>query len=130
MDTRTVDTILESLKKKVENKEIVHPSWWIEAAEFMNILLGEEQDALFLKQQEIAKHKKQILLGQAKRNVSEVNLMIEATDEYREMRQLEAKIKRVQEQIKIAKVHARMAQDELNWFPRCPDSSVLWLSKN
>ena len=114
MEKRTVYTIIDSLKEIVEKKEVVHPTWWIEAAEMLNLLLGDEQSKLFVLQQQIAQSRKGILEGQIKRNVSEANLVVEASDEFREMRILEAKIKRVQEQIKIAKVHARLASDELH----------------
>ena len=113
-EKRTVDTIIAGLKETVEKKEIVHPSWWIEAAEMLNLLLGEDQDRLFGLQQEIAQQRYEILKSQTKRNVSEVNLIVESTDKFKEMRILEAKIKRIQEQIKIAKVHARLASDELS----------------
>ena|SRR3990167_896880 len=110
---RTVDSVIAELKKKVEDREVVHPSWWLEAAEFLNILLGDEQDNLFRLQQNIAQERKELLGHQVKRNVSECNLIVEASDQYREMRMLDAKINRVKEQIKIAKVHARLAGDEL-----------------
>ena len=114
MDKRTVDSIIESLKEKVVNKQVLHPSWWIEAAEMLNLLLGDEQDKLFEIQQQIAIERSTILANQTKRNVSEANLLVEASDQFKEMRKLEAKIKRVQEQIKIAKIHARMTQEELH----------------
>ena len=78
------------------------------------MLLGDDQDKLFGLQQEIAQQRYEILKSQTKRNVSEVNLIVESTDKFKEMRILEAKIRRIQEQIKIAKVHGRMASDELN----------------
>src|SRR3990167_3170274 len=113
-EKRTIDTIIASLRETVEKKEVVHPSWWIEAAEMLNLLLGDDQDKLFGLQQEIAQQRYEILKSQTKRNVSEVNLIVESTDKFKEMRILEAKIKRIQEQIKIAKVHARLASDELS----------------
>lgn len=114
MDKRTIDTILSELRLKVENKEVVYPSWWVEAAEMLNLLLGDEQDELFKLQQIIAQNRYEILKNQQKRNVSEANLIVESTEEFRKMRTLEAKIRRIQEQIKIAKVHGRLASDELS----------------
>lgn len=111
---RTIDTILNDLKSNVEKREVVHPSWWVESAEMLNLLLADDQDKLFGLQQEIAKERYEILKSQTKRNVSEANLIVETTDKFREMRTLEAKIRRVQEQIKIAKIHGRLASDELH----------------
>lgn len=113
MEKRTVDTIISSLREKVENREVVYPSWWIEAAEMLNLLLEDEQNALFDLEQKIAQKRASILESQTKRNVSEAKLIVEASDDFKNMRKLEAKIKRVQEQIKIAKVHGRMASEEL-----------------
>lgn len=113
-EKRTIDSIISDLRSKVEKREVVHPSWWVESAEMLNLLLSEDQDKLFGIQQEIAKERYEILKSQTKRNVSEANLIVESTDKFREMRTLDAKIRRVQEQIKIAKIHGRLASDELN----------------
>jgi hypothetical protein len=106
----TVDTILSIMKEKVENKEAQFDTeFWLSSAAKLNLLVGDEQDKLFELQQVVAKLKLQWFESQEKRNVSEAKLRVEATEEYKEMRKLEAKIKRCEEFVRIAKKMADVA---------------------
>lgn len=104
MDKVSVDTILNYLEEKVENKEAQFDSdFWITAAMKLNILLGDEQDGVWDKKQEVAKKKLTIFGKQAKRNVSAATLEIEASDEYTAMKKQEDKVGRIEEFVRIAK---------------------------
>ena len=108
---RTIDSIISAMREKVENKDIIYPSWWLEGASSLNLLLSDEHDALFDLQQKVAQ--KRVLLLEAEENVSRVKLLVEATDEYRDMLKLKAKIGRIEEFIRLAKVQARMRDTDL-----------------
>ena len=100
---RTVDSILTSLKDIVESKKMLDTEKWIEAAFFLNVLLGDEHAELESMRQGIAQKKLEILKAQEKRNVAAAELETEASDEYRLFRLQEHKVFRIEELIKIAK---------------------------
>lgn len=108
----TVDKIIEFLKETVEEKKILPPGMWIDAAAKLNVLLGDEADKLYKMQQEIAKAKVE-MLNEDKGNVSATKLRIEATDSWREMMSQQSKIKRIEEFIRIAKIQARLRDAEM-----------------
>lgn len=108
----TVNTIIGYLKDAVENKIVVRPSVWIDAAQKLVILMGDETDLLFEMQRKIADIKITMMNGQEKINVSEVKLRIEAQPEWVLMRKQEAKIKQIEEFIRICKIQARMKDSE------------------
>lgn len=116
-DKITADFIIDQMKEYIENKQPVAPDVWINAAQKLNILLGDESDILFTMQQRIAAERVAMLDDQAaegKKNVSEVRIRIEATDAYRQMRSQEAKIRQIEELIRIAKIQARLRDSEMH----------------
>ena len=104
----TVDTIVDFLKEKTENKIPISPSLWVDAAEKINVLLEDDQKKLFDLQQKVAQSKLAFLAEDPKRNVSKARIEVEASDVYREMQIQKAKIGRHQELIRIAKLQARI----------------------
>lgn len=109
---RTVDTILEWFEDAVINHKVFPPHWWIEGAQRLVTLMGNETDALYLMQQGLAKEKVRMLESEDGRNVSAVKLQIEATDEWLAMMQQSAKIKRIEEFVRLAKIRARLQSEE------------------
>ncbi len=100
----TADIILNEMKKRVEDKTAqFNAGFWVECAQKLNLLLGDEQNNLFNLQQEVAKLKLMWFDSQEKKNVSETKLRVEATEQYKEMRKQEAKCRRIEEFIRIAK---------------------------
>lgn len=103
-DKITADTILEAMKERVENKQAhFDADFWLESAAKLNLLLGDEQDKLFKLQQKVAELKIMWLEGQDKKNVSEAKMRVEASNEHMEARRQEAKIKRCEEFVRLAK---------------------------
>lgn len=76
---------------------------WLTAAFTLNLLEIDENILLRQMQQKVAQRKLEILQGQAKRNVAASELEVEATDEYRFMKDQEDKINSVKEFVMIAK---------------------------
>jgi hypothetical protein len=106
----STDTILNFLHKSVEEKMQLNPEAWIDAAHKLIILLGDEQDKLFELQQEVAKLKLTWLDSQDKRNVSEARIRVEGTDEYKNYKKQEAKCKRIEEFVRVAKKRSDIAR--------------------
>ena len=99
----TTDKILFELKKAVEEKKIIDKDDWLTIAFKLNSLLIDENKRLYDLEQKVAQMKLGILKGQDKRNVAAVELEVQASDLYREMREQDAKVSQVIEFIRIAK---------------------------
>ncbi len=110
MNEVTIEVILSTLQEWVANKRNVDAKLWVEKAQELNIFLFDEYDKLAEAQQKVAALKIMSLDAQEKKNVSEATLRVEASDEYKEMRKLENKIKNVEEMIRIAKLQGRLRE--------------------
>lgn len=111
MDTKiTFNDIFDWFNKKVSNKEPVPPLEWLEGAQRLNVLLGEEQSIYWDRAQEVANLRK--LRIEDGDSVSKAKIYIEATDEYRDLQKQKARIERGVELIRIAKQMSRTADDE------------------
>lgn len=102
----TADTILNWLKKQVEEKQIIDGHTWVNAAQKLNMLLEDETDILFGLGQAV---KKTQLLKSTEEgeSISSSKLFAETTDEYIVYKKQEAKVDRIQEAIRLAKIQAR-----------------------
>jgi ElaB/YqjD/DUF883 family membrane-anchored ribosome-binding protein len=109
----TIDTIIEYLQDAVKSKTPLPPTIWLDAAQKLNVLLSEEEDRLFDLQQVVAQKKYDFIKGQAKKNVSEAKAYIEASDDYRDSKKQAAKIGRIVEFIRLAKIQARTRMEEM-----------------
>ncbi len=109
---RTVDTILTWMKLRISNKEVVTPQQYLTAAEMLLALVGDETDKLYLLEQKVAIQKASLLAGSSM-SVANAKVIVEAADDYREARMLKAKVEQIYEIIRIAKLQARMKNDEL-----------------
>lgn len=110
----TTDTILDFLQERVEQKQPIPPDVWLESAGKLNVLIGDEHDRYWALRQEVAKQ--QSTLVENRQTVARAKLAIEATDIYREMRQQESKISRIEEHIRIAKKFATLKSDEIKGY--------------
>lgn len=108
MESQT-DVILNWIKDKVEQKKAdFDVNFWLEVAMKLTILLPDEIGRLYDYQKVVAEMRLDILGKQEKRNVSEVKMIIEASDVYRDMKKQEAKLKVIEEIVRIAKIQARL----------------------
>ncbi len=112
----SIQTITEYLENAVKTKTPLAPSVWIDAAQKMNVLLGDEHDRLYELQQKVAQAKLNFLECDPKHNVSAARLRVETTDDYKEMRKQEAKIKRIEEAIRIAKLQGKLKEAEFRGY--------------
>lgn len=102
--------ILDFMKNNVKNKEMIDAHTWVDAAQKLNVLIGDEHDKLFDLQQKVNMEK--VTLIEGGKNVSTAKLMIEAGDTYKEMCRQRALIEQVEEMIRIAKLQARIKDNE------------------
>ena len=112
MEQRTCDSIISWFENAVRNKEVISPYLFLDAAVSLNVLLGGEDEKLFELEQKVALMKLAELEKQERTNVSEAKLRVEASVEYKQMRMQKAKIDRIVEFVRLAKVHAKIANEE------------------
>ena len=106
----TTNSIIQWLKEQVEQKKPVSPTQWLEASQRLCILLGDESEELFKLQQKVAQQKVDYI--EQDKSVSEAKARVEASDDYRLYCCQKAKIARIDEQIRIAKIQSRTVMEE------------------
>jgi phosphoglycerate-specific signal transduction histidine kinase len=107
----TVDVIINYIKDNVENKVPLSPSVFVDAAAKLNVLLSDEHAILYKLQREVAQEKVN-LIQEEHVTGTEAKMRVEAMPLYEEMMNQKAKISRIEEFIRIAKLQARMKQEE------------------
>lgn len=106
----TADDLLEQIDHHIENKLPLSPSYWVETAQTLVSLMSEETDILHKMQKEFARKKVEWI--EKGKSVSESKLRVEAEDIYEFMQNQKAKCERINEHIRLAKIQARMRQNE------------------
>lgn len=110
----TTETILNWFEEAVTNKYPIEPHLWLDAAQKLNVLLGDECDELYKLEQLVAKMKVELLQGGF--TSAKAKTFIEAEDIHRDMRKQAAKIKHVEEMIRLAKIRSRIASEEIKGY--------------
>lgn len=108
----TTDSIIEYLQQAVEKKMPIPPAMWMDAAQKLNVLLGNEHELLFQLQQAVAQMRLNYLEKDPKHNVSAAKVEVEASNAYRGYQLQKAKCGRIEEFVRIAKVQAKLANNE------------------
>jgi hypothetical protein len=106
----TTETILTWLQTSVEERQIIGPSMWLDAAAKLTVLLGDEHDKLFDLQQQVAQMKVQSM--EDGDTAARAKIKAEATDVYKAMCSQRARIERIEEMVRVAKIQARMKDNE------------------
>lgn len=106
----TVKDILDHLKSVIKNKIVVDAHAYVEYATRLNLLISDEHDKLFDLQQKVAEEKSTLISGG--KTASYAKIIVEASDNYKEMCKQKALIEQVIEAIRIAKIQSRFKQDE------------------
>jgi hypothetical protein len=110
-EIRTVDSIMETLNSIVAEKQPMSPHYWVEAAKYLNVLIGDETNKLCEMEQQVAQAR--VDARKTVKTVADANLIVEASDLYCDTRKLKGKIDQVQEFIRICKLSARLSNDEI-----------------
>lgn len=102
----TTESIIGYLKNAVEQKIPLAPSVWLDSALKMNVLLEDEHDTFFTLQSNVARVKLNFIENGD--SVAKAKAKVEADPIYLVMKRQEARIERIEEHIRLAKVQARM----------------------
>lgn len=108
MSAVTVKSILEFLSAQVAAKKTLSKDIWLDAALKLTVLSLDEVDKLADMEQKLAQKKVDMLERQEKRNISEIELRTEATEEHKEVTKQKALLKVAEEMIRVAKLQARL----------------------
>ena len=110
----TIDTLMEAMQERVEKGEIIGPHDWIDYAGRLNLFRGIDDNALYKLGQSIARLRAEYVKDGM--SVAAARTLIEASDDYREYKQLQAKLDRVTEEIRLAKIRSRSASEEMKGY--------------
>lgn len=110
-DFVTTTLILSWLKEQVEKKHPISPLVYLDAATKLNLLKSDDNDLLIeLRHQLAVKRANYVNEGGTS---AAANIRLEADPLFVEVRKQEAKMKQIEEAIRIAKLTARLKNDEL-----------------
>lgn len=98
------------MQERVENKIPVDPSWWIDAASKLMVLIGDEHDKLCDLEALIAKKKAEYI--ERGDTASKATILVEAMPEFRDMRRQKAYIEQIIEFVRLAKKRSTLSSEE------------------
>lgn len=114
MNEKNTDEIIAWLVKQAEEKQVVDTNDLLRAANNLNLFLADEQEKLFIYQQNCAKVISDSI--QEGKSVAMAKQLVQATDGYKMLLSQKAKIDRVIEFVRIAKLSARIKNDEMKGY--------------
>lgn len=97
----------------VENRKPIPPSTWLDAAASLNVLRSDLDDELYTLEHNLAVDKASIMVDPDV-TAAKANIFIEAREEYMKAKKLRAKIKQVEEFIRIAKKQSTLKDNQWN----------------
>lgn len=104
--------IIKYLTKAAEEKQIMDAETYLRGARSLALFLGDEKDKLIELDSKVSKMKLALKTA-GEHKVNAINLIIEASDEYKEARKQKAKVEQIIDFIRLAKSYARLAEEEL-----------------
>lgn len=105
----TVDSIITFLKNTIEEKIVLPPAVWIDAAEKLNMLRSDEEDRLVGLMQKVAELKVKFI--EEGSSVAMAKAKVEASSVHKDYLMQKMRCERIIEFIRIEKIRARMADD-------------------
>ena len=106
---RTAETIIANFTKRVSERESIPPNEWMEAAIYLNVLVGNENTKLV--EYEIEYGKSVVNFIDIGMSSSEAEKRAKATDEYALFRKQKSFIEQIQEFIRLAKKQATISYE-------------------
>jgi hypothetical protein len=107
----TIDLILQTLEDWVSSKTPISAHTWLDSAQKITTLMGNEHEEYFKMAQNVAKMR--LEARKTTKTVADANLIIDASDELLALNMKGAKIKRIEEIVRIAKKQATLADTEM-----------------
>lgn len=114
MEEITTEKILGTMKEWVASKTPIPPDLWTDAAAKLNVLAGDDEAKLADMELELAQKRHNLASNALQRSVASVNVEIQSLPLHRDIQVLKAKIKRIDEFIRIAKLQARLTSEAIN----------------
>jgi len=113
-EERTIDTILEDLEQMIREKKPISPKLFLDEAHFLNLLLGKENEELYMMKSLLAKEKAKIVVkGES---VASATVHIEAMDEFLLYEIKKARVEQIKEMVRIAKAQSKLLTDEIRGY--------------
>lgn len=106
----TTDSILKALEEISRSKAAIDPIQWITAAQKLTLLMGEEVEKLHSMEQSVSQL--QVNLIEEGKSAAEAKLRVEATETYKEAKTQKAKIMRIEETVRLAKLRGRISEEK------------------
>lgn len=103
MTERTADSVIADLKRIVASRQPLDRELWLESAFYLSVLRLDEAHKFNVLNQQVSKLKIDLYSQQEKKNVAAVEMQIEGSDKFRELKDQEAKIYTIDELIRVAK---------------------------
>ncbi len=103
---RTTDSILGKLRVMVEERKPITAEEWIDAAMFLNILKGDEDDELLKYDTLLAKRRLEIRARH--KSAVDAENELKTTEEYQNYQHQKSRIDNIKEFIRIAKKQAEI----------------------
>jgi len=111
MEEVTTELIVSTLQKWVKEKRPVSPMQWLDAGLKLNVLIGDEQTKLWDLKMKVSSE--QFKVTEEKEWTSaKAKAYSESTQDYHDMKIQEARIKQIEEMIRLAKKFAQLKADE------------------
>lgn len=107
---QTADDILAVLETMAAEKQVINAHQLLDAATKLTLLLGDEANELFTLEKQIAEEKVKFL--EQGKSVAYANLQVAASQHQLEAKVKAAKIHRIEEMVRLAKIRARLADNE------------------
>lgn len=114
MEKITIDTIINFFEDNVKSKTPIAPHFFIDGSVKLNILRGDEDDLIFELQQKVSQRKVDII--ESGKSVSQAKVMIEASDEYKQLCKQKARCERITEFIRLGKIMSKLKSDEMSGY--------------
>jgi len=108
---KTADKIIKKIDE-MRQENFLDGSKYLDTAIALANCLIDEHSELERLRQEVAQKKLGYLEAQEKRNVSEAQIKVEAEDLYREMKEQEHRISRIEEFIRLCKLQGQTASSQ------------------
>lgn len=106
----TTDAIMAKFEEMAKENMPIDPTIWINGAMKLNALSGNDYDRMIDLNSNVNKLKSMII--EDGKTSAYAKIKVEASDEYRDYLRQKAKIDRIMEMIRLAKLRARIGQEE------------------
>lgn len=107
---QTATDIIKVLEGWAAEKRPIHAQEWLDAAQKMTLLMGDEADKLFQLEQNCALERIEYI--DEGKSATEAKMRVEASEAYKEARSQKALMERIIETVRLAKHRARLANEE------------------